>query len=617
MLKTLLGQLFASRRAAVGDLLARGVRALGEGRPEEAEECCRAALAREPGHADAQHLLGHTLLQQQRYEEAAATLRRLLAAVPGNAQAWFTLGQAERGRGRLDDACDAFGRALAADPGSAAACIARGAVLLSLERLDEAEEDFRKAIERAPDLAPAYHNLGNVLHRAGRIDEAIAAYRRAVELQPDFVSAHSNFVYALNFSPDWEPARIYEEHRAWARRHADPLQAEIRPHRNARAPTRRLRIGYLSPNFREHPVAAFFEPALRHYDHERFATVLYSDVTEPDARTARLRGYADEWHDVAGLADATVAERVRGDAIDILVDLTGHTDGHRLLVFARKPAPLQVTWNGYANTTGLDAMDYRITDHYADPAGAADGWHSERLVRLPEIYMAFDPPERAPAVSPLPAEGRGSITFGSFNALPKITPRVVSVWARLLQAVPSARLLMLTVPEGRAREAVTRAFAAHGIAADRLVLAGRLPFDAFLAAFREADIALDPFPFAGTTTTCQTLWMGVPVVTLAGASHAGRVGVSMLTNVGLANLVARDEGEYVAIGVDLASDVPRLAALRVGMRNRLLASPLTDGARLARAVEEAYRTMWENYCRASENADGPNRAGTAPGKSNT
>ncbi len=600
MLRALLTQLFARRREEPADVLAQGVRALAESRLGEAEQRFRAVLARQPEHADARHLLGHVLLRQKRFEESAAALRSLLASAPGRAEAWFMLGEAARAQGRLEEACDAFGQAIALDPASIPARIGRGVALLAQERLDDAEADFRALIDATPAFAPAHHNLGNVLHRAGRIDEAIAAYGRAVELDPGFVSAHSNLVYALNFSPAWTPARVYEAHREWCRRHAEPLRAQIRTHGNERVTGRRLRIGYLSPNFREHPVAAFFEPALKHHDRERFSIALYSDVARPDARTARLQGYGDEWRDIAGFDDAAVAARVRADAIDILVDLTGHTDGHRLLVFARKPAPVQVTWNGYANTTGLDTVDYRITDRYADPAGAADGWHSERLVRLPEIYMAFDPPPGAPEVAPAPALARGFVTFGSFNALAKVTPQVIAVWARLLHAVPAARLMMLTVPEGRGRERVTRAFAEHGVPASRLTLAGRLGFDAFLAAFEDADIALDSFPFAGTTTTCQTLWMGVPVVTLAGASHAGRVGVSMLTNVGLADLVARDEEDYVAVAAKLAADPARTAALRAGMRERMLASPLTDGARLARAVENAYRTMWEDYCRAPE-----------------
>ena len=598
MLRALLTQLFPRRRPASADVLAQGVRALREGRLAEAEERFRAAIAHHPEHADARHLLGHVLLRQKRFDESEAALRRLLDTAPHTAQAWFMLGEAARGQGRIAEACDAFGRAIALDPASVPALIARAVAFLELERLDDAEADCRAVIELEPGFAPAHHNLGNVLHRAGRIDEAIAAYARAVELDPDFVSAHSNLVYALNFSPAWTPSRIYEAHREWSRRHAAPLRGQIRPHANERVIGRRLRIGYVSPNFREHPVAAFFEPALKHHDRERFSIVLYSDVSDPDARTARLRSYGDEWRDIARLSDEAVAARVRADDIDILVDLTGHTDGHRLLVFARKPAPVQVTWNGYANTTGLDTMDYRITDRHADPPGAADGWHSERLMRLPEIYMAFDPPRDAPQVSASPVLSRGYVTFGSFNALAKITPQVIAAWARLLHAVPNARLTMLTVAEGEARARVTRAFAEHGIPASRLALAGRLAFGAFLAAVAEADIALDPFPFAGTTTTCQTLWMGVPVVTLAGRSHAGRVGVSMLTNVGLADLVARDEDDYVAIAAALACRPARLAELRAGMRARMLASPLTDGARLARAVEDAYRTMWEAYCRA-------------------
>ena len=607
MLKNLVKQLFATARAdntprktqpgAVADHLRRGLAEQAAGRYRDAEAAYREALTQIPAHADALHLLGHLLVLQERYDEAAEVLHELVATGSRAAEPWFNFGKALRGQGRLADAAAAFRTAISLNSGFTAALVSCGDVLTALERLDEAEECYRQAIDGEPGFAAAYHNYGNLLHGAGRIDEAVAAYRRAIALKPDLVSAHSNLVYALNFSPAVAPERVYAEHLEWARRHAEPLKTEYRPHGNPRVPHRKLRIGYVSPNFRDHPVTWFFEPALKHHDRKEFVIHLYSDVQRPDFRTARLRSYGDEWCDTSALSDDALAQRVRSDQIDILVDLTGHTDGHRLLAFARKPAPVQVTWNGYANTTGMDAMDYRITDHHADPAGTTERWHSERLVRLPEIYMAFDPPENAPAVNAPPVQVNGYVTFGSFNAFAKITPQVIEVWSRLLHAVPDSRLLMLTVPDGRARLNLVRAFAGHGVPEARLRLVGRLPFAAFLEAHLEADLALDPFPFNGTTTTCHTLWMGVPVVALAGTTHAGRVGVSILTNSGLAQLVACDESGYVALAAALAGDVSRLRELRGGMREKILSSPVTDGRRLTRFLEIAYRKMWEDYCR--------------------
>jgi predicted O-linked N-acetylglucosamine transferase (SPINDLY family) len=296
------------------------------------------------------------------------------------------------------------------------------------------------------------------------------------------------------------------------------------------------------------------------------------------------------------LPDRELAGIVRRDHVDILVDLTGHTNGNRLLVFARKPAPIQVTWNGYANTTGMEAMDYRITDAYADPPGMTEHLHTERLVRLPEIYMAYQPPDKSPPVGPPPGLANGYVTFGSFNAMHKVGPSVIALWARILKALPTARLMMLTVSEGTVRARLAQAFADHGIDPERLELIARLPFDQFLEAHQRADIALDPFPFNGTTTTCQTLWMGVPLITLAGRSHVSRVGVSMLSNLGLQRLVACDEAQYVSLAVTLAQDREDLTELRAGLRQRMLSSPNTDGARLTRFLEAEYAKMWKDYC---------------------
>jgi protein O-GlcNAc transferase len=577
--------------------LQAGLGAQAQGHLHEAEAAYRNVLARAPEHGDAQHLLGHVLRLQGRLDEAAATLRRRIEMAPDAPEAWYTLGDTLRAQRRFNDALEAFDAVLKLQPGFTAAWLARGDTLAALQRLDDAEDAYVQALACDPGFAEAHYNYGNLLHGEGRIDEAIAAYRRAVQLKPDFAQAGSNLVYALNFSPVYAPERIFAEHLQWDSNHAAPLAAERRPHEDPGDFGRRLRVGYVSPNFRDHAVTYFFEPTLKHHDRTRFCIYLYSDAQERDARTERLRSYGDEWRDIFGHADAAVAEQVRSDKIDILVDLTGHTDAHRLLVFARKPAPVQVTWNGYANTTGMPTMDYRITDSYADPPGATERWHVEHLVRLPEIYMAFEPPEAAPLVNVPPSQASGYVTFGSFNALAKITAQVVEAWAEILRLVPGSRLLMLTVPEGRTRTRLLDAFARHGVAQTQVKFIGRLPFAQFLAAHAKADIALDPFPFCGTTTTCHSLWMGVPLITLAGKSHASRVGVSILSNLGLNELIAENEAQYVTRAITLARDPPRLRELRMRMRERVLASPLADGRRLTRFLEDAYCRMWEDYCR--------------------
>lgn len=596
-----------------------------------AEQAYRSILEGQPEHPAALHLLGHVLTLQGKTGEALPVLSRAAALMPDDADVQFNLAYALRRDGRLpaaeealrravttrpkfvaawlslagvmtdldrlDNAEDCFQRALALEPGFAEAHYNYGNLLYQkLSRLDEAEECFHRALALEPSFAEAHYDYGNLLQREGRIGEAVARYRAAIDLKPDFMRAHSNLVYSLNFSDEFSPEEVFGEHLEWARRHAEPLTAAARPHSAPRTTGRALRVGYVSANFRDHAVTYFFESTLAHHDSQRVAAYCYSDVKRPDSHTDRLRSWASVWRDIAGEDDQSVAELVRRDGIDILVDLTGHTDDHRLLAFARRPAPVQVTWNGYANTTGMSAIDYRITDALADPPGMTEHLHSEKLARLPEIYMAFTPPAASPDVSAAPVMEAGHITFGSLNALSKITPQVIRVWSDILKCIPDARLLMLTVPAGRTRERLARDFASQGVSAERLEFIPRLPFQQFLAAHSRVDIALDPFPFSGTTTTCQTLWMGVPVVTLAGRSHVSRVGVTMLTNVGLGECVAQDEDDYVRTASALATDLPRLREIRGELRGRMLSSPLADGKRLARFLEDAYRKMWEDYC---------------------
>ncbi len=550
----------------------------------------------DPKFAEAHANLGMVLCETGETERGVAFLRKAIEIDPGLYEAHNSLGIALVSQGGADKAVAALTRAVELKPDSAEAYNNLALALQQLGRIDDAIVNCRRALELNPGFADAHNSMGTVLREAGRVDEAVASYRRALELDPELANTHSNLLLALNYSADYTPGEVFQEHLEWARRHAAPLKRSISLRRKPPVPDRRLRIGYVSPDFREHAVSYCFEPTLVHHDYGRFEIFCYSAVRRPDACTQRMRGYPCVWRDIAGQSDAAAAEVIAGDEIDILVDLSGHTAEHRLLVFARKPAPIQVTWNGYPNTTGMDAMDYRITDAYADPPGTTEHLHTEQLVRLPEIYMAYLPPAQSPPVAPAPCLANGHVTFGSFNALYKLGPQVVAAWAQILRALPSARLMILSVPDGSARARLAEAFARHGVEAERLELIFRLPFQQFLEAHQRVDIALDSFPYNGTTTTCQTLWMGVPLIALAGASHVSRVGVSMLSNVGLERLVARDVGEYVSLAVALAQDPRELSTLRAGVRERMLASPNTDGLRLTRFLEAAYTKMWKDYC---------------------
>ena len=577
------------------DRLAAGMKCQNEGLLDKAEEIYRSVLAVEPGQVDALFLLGHVLKLQNRTEEAIAIFSRLTELAPQDPVARFSLATALLAQTRLTEAAQALREALRLKPDMLAALNNLTDILMALGQADEAEECYRRILQLTPNSEEAHFKYGNFLVLLGRIDEAIANLRRAIEINPELMSAYSNLLFAMNYSADCLPEALFREHLEWDRRYAAPLLRAASPHRNSPATGRKLRIGYVSAHFRDHAVSYFFESTLKYHNYDRFEVFCYSDVLKPDAFTERMRGYPSVWRDIASQDDATVARLVESDGIDILVDLSGHTDV-RLLVFARKPAPVQVTWNGYPNTTGMAAMDYRITDAYADPPGMTEHLHTEKLVRLPEIYMAYEQPHASPPVVPPPSLSKGYVTFGSFNTLPKIGPQVIAVWARILKELPAARLVMLTVPEGGARTRLAQAFAAHGIGPERLELIARLPSWQFMEAHQQVDIALDPFPYNGTTTTCQTLWMGVPVIALAGGTHVSRVGVSMLSNLGLQRLIARDRQEYVSLAVSLAKNRGELAALRAGLRERMLASPLTDGARLTGFLEAAYVKMWGDYC---------------------
>jgi len=564
------------------------------GRYSEAESLCLGILKDVPDDAEVNRLLGHVYAQQRKYEEAATSLEKSEALQPGSAEALLEMGMVYTALGARPRAISAYQAAVIAQPRLPAAWNNLAHLQQAAGDAGGAEQSLLRLLELEPTFTNGHIELGNILLKLGRPEDAVESYRRAVEIEPDSGAANTNFIYALHFHPGYSAEEITQAHLAWAQRVADPISARSIPPARERDPGRRLRIGYVSPDFWHHPVAYLIEPVLEHHDSAQFEVVCYLDIARTDAYTPRLQAYRT-WRDTTALDDEAFAELVRSDGIDILVDLAGYTSGGRLLAFARKPAPIQITWAGYINTTGMRAMDYRISDAIADPPGATEHLYSERLMRLPEIYLPFRPADHTPLeLSPL--REPGCVTFGSFNALQKVNDSVIALWSRILVRLPRARLLVCAVPEGNARKRLLAVFAAHGVHAEQLQLLPRMGYEGFLAACRSADIALDSFPFCGAATTCQTLWMGLPIVTLAGRSLYSRAGVSILSQLGLTELIAANADEYVEAAVALAQDPAALARLRESLRERMLGSPLLDGPGFTRHLEAAYRNAWEEHC---------------------
>jgi predicted O-linked N-acetylglucosamine transferase (SPINDLY family) len=400
----------------------------------------------------------------------------------------------------------------------------------------------------------------------------------------------------MHYDPAIGSEMLYEEATQWWQQHGIKKVATSHPVAVSKK-FGRIKIGYISPDFREHSVSYFFLPFLEYHNRDSFEIFCYSEVKREDKITHRIKELSDHWRPIAWLRDRAVAEQVRQDGIDILVDLAGHTAENRLLVFAYKPAPVQVTWLGYPNTTGMPVIDYRFTDEIADPPGEADEYHSEILMRLPDGFLCYGPPDDAPGVSGLPTHKNGRITFGSFNNLPKINPQVIGLWSRLLHQVADSRLLLKSkqFADEHVRQRFLDLFSVCGIGAERLRLLPRVASTAgHLALYHQVDIALDPFPYNGTTTTCEALWMGVPVITLRGDRHAGRVGASILTRLGLEEMIAQNEEAYVDIGVALAASMSALENLRSGLRSRMQSSVLCDGRSFARTMENTFQKVWQN-----------------------
>ncbi len=431
------------------------------------------------------------------------------------------------------------------------------------------------------------------------MEGAIASYRNALAIQPDYPTAYSNLLLALNYLPGKSQVELFQTALKFESTLADDAPQSQRSFRNSREKDRVLRIGYVSPDFRMHSVAHFTRQLIGAHNRDQVEVFCYANVIKQDEITNELQMQADHWLSIVGMTDEDVADRIREQSIDILVDLAGHTADNRLAVFARKPAPVQATWLGYPATTGLAEMDYRLTDAIADPPGDADRWYTEKLIRLPHGFLCYQTDESHPPVAACPRLEQGHITFGSFNSLPKITPDVVRIWSRILKAIPDARLILKAKAFAYAptRARYLQEFHQQGIAPDRLDLLGLIPGRGnHLSTYSRIDIGLDSFPYNGTTTTCEALWMGVPVICLCGDRHAGRVGASIMYQVNLPELVADSEDDYFDLACSLAADRQRLAVLRETLRAKMRASRLMDTEQFSRSLEKAYRDMWETWC---------------------
>jgi predicted O-linked N-acetylglucosamine transferase (SPINDLY family) len=540
---------------------------------------------------------------------AADLYRESLELQPQDPKLWCNLGAELDAIGEADESEFAYRRALELDPALAETWYNLGRLLQEKGRATESASCYGAAAAlvdgatNRPLWLLIYNNWGLLLYKQGQPQEAVTLYRKALLEHAQAADLVSNLLLTMHYAEGYTQAELFAEHLAYAQRFEAPLKDNWLAHPNSRESGKRLKIGYVSPDFRDHAVAFFIEPVLAHHDHQQIEVYCYCSHSVSDKVTLRLKSLVEHWRDIRAINDDEAARRITEDGIDILVDLAGHTAGGRLQIFARKPAPVQVTWLGYPCTTGLSAMDYRISDAHADPIGMSESYCSETLYRLPDAFDCYKPPSDAPEVGALPAIAQGGITFGSFNNLAKVSPAVRKLWARVLLAVPGSRLLLKTVSlaDAATRQRLIGDFAEHGVGEGRLILASAdAAYSAHLNRYNQVDIGLDPFPYNGTTTSFEAMWMGVPVVTLAGNSFVSRTGVSMLTCLGMTDLIADTAEDYVAIAARLAGDLGRLAALRAGLRERMARSPLTDAKRFTLNLEKAYREMWERWCGGSQ-----------------
>ena len=614
----------------LGEALAR------TGRPDEAEKVYRQGLAIAPDMPDLHTNLGSVLLTRSDLPGALQSLERAVALAPRFAEAHYNLGRARhaagdlagaiasaraalalrepfaaahynrgtalREQGDLQSAAHHLRRSLELRPDYPAALNNLGLTLLDLHQPGESARILGQALRLKPDYAAAWTNLGNALSRLRDVTGAISAHRRAVSLNPASADLASSLLMSLLYDPHCTPEMHNRELTQFEARFGRP--AEITPHPNDPSPERRLRIGYLSSDFREHVVARNILPLFEHHDRDAFEIVAFYNHPRQDQTTACIRQLCTSFHSIHRQSDLAVAEAIRRERIDILVDLNVHSSGNRIPVLALKPAPVQITFAGYPGSTGLHRVGYRISDPYLDPAGSRHG--PERILHIPSFWC-YRPNGADLPVLPSPVLQAGHLTFGSLNSPAKLNDELLCMWATILERVPSSRLLLLAW-DSELRQRIAGIFQARGISGDRLRFSAHAPHDEYMRLYNEIDIILDPMPYNGHTTSLDALWMGVPVVTLAGPTPASRGGLSQLANLNLAELVAHDREQYIQIATDLARDPTRLESLRSAMRQRLRGSVLMDERRFAREIELRYREAWRAWCTGTIRGESPNHA---------
>ncbi|HEY3846056.1 MAG TPA: tetratricopeptide repeat protein, partial [Acetobacteraceae bacterium] len=590
-----------SRTPERADILSDlGVMQRAQGNPAAAEQTLRRALALDPGLVPALGNLSNVLLDQGRAGEAEAVLLQAIQHAPG--QPWLrrSLALALLARNDVAGAETQLRQALAIAPDDAEVHETLGALLSQSGRPVEAEQHHRAALPGLKDKHRCLSNLAIALQMQARHAETERCYREALALRPDYPSGHGNLLFALNYREDLTPEAIFAEYRCWDAQHARRLAPADPQFDLDRTPGRKLRLGYVSPDFRQHAAALFAEPLLAAHDRNEVELFCYAEVPIEDATTARFRLLADYWRPTSGISDADMAAMIRQDRIDVLIDLAGHTAANRLLVFARKPAPVQIEYIlGHGYTSGMSAMDAFLADTALAPPGA-EALFTERLARLSRIPLAYRPPDGMPPVAPSPAASNGPVTFGYFGRPERLNESVVATWSRIVNALPDSRLVLNSrnFAEAAFRELFAGRFAAHGVAGEHLAMIATAPQPRTWEAYGLIDIALDPFPHNAGTTTIEALWQGVPVVTLAGRPTVGRFGASILHAVGLDEWITGDADAYVARAVAAASDRDALALLRPTLRPLVAASPLLDAAGLARGVEFVCRALWDAWCAA-------------------
>lgn len=626
----------------------------------EAKKLLQQICRTDKNNAEAHYNLGDVLRLQKKPQKALSSIERAVKISPDYAAAWGMLGRINKSLGKLNEAESHFRRAASLRPGGAEIHkgladvltqlgkkqeavsiyndLARvlfeqgrpqesitiykmalaiesdnailysnlGSIYESVGELDEAETCLVKALQLDPNpgSSAVYNNMGNVLKTQGKVTEAEAVFRKGLEVNPDDQRLGSNLLLCLQSIANYSRAEILEEHIQWAKKHATPPQ-NSNAHNNSPDPDRRIRIGYVSPDLRTHAVGYLVEPILANHNSEQFEIFCYAEVSAPDSFTERLRSMVDGWRNTCGMSDSQVATMIRSDGIDILVDLAGHTSKSRLTVFTTKPAPIQVAYLGYSDTTGMSSIDYRLTDEISDPVGD-EKYYTEELIYLREGFSCYTPPKGVPEITRLPALSSKTVTFACLNNLYKINSSVIDLWCRVLHATPSSRLIIFRhVLKGKARDRLYEEFAERGIDRQRVELLCDLPTEYHqsfphgtwhMGLFEKIDIMLDTFPRDSHVIACEALWMGVPVVTMYGERHSGRICASVLTTLELPQLIASTADEYLEIATELANNLDELEQIRNGLRDRMKNSSLCDSKKFTGILEDAYRDMWKRWC---------------------